>query len=162
MNSLVVYHSQFGNTKALAEIISAVLKSYGPASIADVDELGPNACDGIDLLVVGGPTQAHGASPAMKAFLDTLQNRPVRRLPVAVFDTRLKGPEFLWGSAAKSTAELLERDGFELVAPPESFLVRGMKEPHLVEGEYDHAKSWAAELARQVEWVQTAATLTAP
>lgn len=151
MNSLVVYHSQFGNTKTLADIIGSVLKTHGSARVVDVNDFGRETLEGVDLLVVGGPTQAHGTSPAVKPFLETLADKAVPGTAAATFDTRLKGPAFLWGSAAKPTAEFLEHAGFRLVAPPESFVVTGMKEPHLEEGESARAKDWATAVARQVE-----------
>lgn len=150
MNSLVVYHSQFGNTKTLADIIGAVLKSYGPTVVRSVAELAPNDLDGFDLVVLGGPTQAHGTSPAMKVFLEALQGKGCHGM-AAAFDTRLKGPQLLWGSAGKGTADLLERAGFTLAAPPESFLVKGMREPHLEDDEYARAKAWAADLGERVQ-----------
>jgi hypothetical protein len=72
------------------------------------------------------------------------------RWAAAVFDTRLKGLEFVWGSAAKAAAHMLERAGFRLVVPPESFLVKGMKAPHLEAGELERAREWARALGAAV------------
>ena len=160
MNSLVIYHSQFGNTKTIADIIGAVLKSYGPAGVLNSAEFGAETLDNIDVLVVGGPTQAHGTSPAIKPFLSALLSGPARHIRAAAFDTRLRGPLLLWGSAAKATGEALEGAGFQLVVPPESFFVKGMNEPHLAEGEYEHAKVWALEIAKRVESAMPVASRT--
>jgi hypothetical protein len=73
----------------------------------------------------------------------------VRPGTAAIFDTRLKGPGFLWGSAAKAIANKFRQAGFQMVALPESFLVEGMKEPHLVDGEAERAHAWAMEIGRQ-------------
>jgi hypothetical protein len=68
----------------------------------------------------------------------------------ATFDTRIKGPGLLWGSAAKAAAERLEEQGFRMAASPESFLINGPTGPvHdvLRAGEADRARRWGAALA---------------
>ena len=68
----------------------------------------------------------------------------------AAFDTRIKGPGLLWGSAAKAAAGRLGDQGFRMVAPPESFLLKGPTGPvHdvLVAGEIERARRWGAALA---------------
>jgi flavodoxin len=150
MNSLVVYESKFGNTHRVADIIGRALGSYGSAPVVDIESADAFKLDKVDLLVVGGPTQAHGMSPPMRAYLDALITKAGTGMRAAAFDTRLKGPGFLWGSAAKGIAEEFRRAGFLLVTPPESFLVEGMKEPQLVDGEATRAQGWATQLGSQV------------
>lgn len=150
MNSLVVYESKFGNTQRVAEIIGKALSSYGSTPVVDIESADALTLDKVDLLVVGGPTQAHGMSPGMRAYLGVLIPNVSASLRATAFDTRLKGPGFLWGSAAKGIAEELRRAGVLLVTPPESFLVEGMKEPQLVDGEATRAQGWATELGSQV------------
>jgi flavodoxin len=150
MNSLVVYESKFGNTQKVAEIIAKTLGSNGPARTAEVEDPYALTLDAVDLLVIGGPTQAHGMSPALRVYLEALISRAPAGIRAAIFDTRLKGPGFLWGSAAKAIADQLRKAAFVLVAPPESFLVEGMKEPRLVEGEERRAQAWAVEIGAQV------------
>ncbi len=150
MNSLVVYESMFGNTQKVAEIIGKALGSYGYAPVIDVESADAFKLDRVDLLVVGGPTQAHGMSPTMRTYLGALLAKTPAGIPVAAFDTRLKGPGVLWGSAAKGIAEQFRRAGFEVVAPPESFLVEGMKEPRLVDGEGERAQTWATAIGSRV------------
>jgi flavodoxin len=102
---------------------------------------------GISMLVVGGPTQAHGTSPAMKEFLDRLPE--LEGLAVAAFDTRLTWPRLLSGAASDRIAKALTKRGGHLVAQPESFLVSGGEGP-LVEGELDRAKAWATALVESL------------
>lgn len=108
------------------------------------------ALDGYDLVVIGAPTQAHGVSPGMKPFLDSLEAPVWRGKAVAIFDTRLRGPVILWGSAAKTIAQRVRRAGATLVAAPESFFVSMGKQPQLETGETERARSWAAKLANHV------------
>lgn len=150
MNSLVVYESKFGNTQKVAETIAKGLGVYGLARIVGMDDPYALTLDAVDLLVIGGPTQAHGMSPAMRAYLSASIPKLPTGTHVAVFDTRLKGPGFLWGSAAKAIAVAFRQTGFGLVTPPESFLVEGMKEPRLVAGEDQRAQAWAAEIGVEI------------
>ena len=150
MNSLVVYESKFGNTRKLAEIMAKGLGSQGLARVLEIVDPYALALDAVDLVVIGGPTQAHGMSPAMRVYLEALVANAPAGMHVAIFDTRLKGPGFLWGSAAKAIADQLRKAAFTVVAPPESFLVEGMKEPRLVDGEDERAHAWTAEIGTRV------------
>ena len=75
-----------------------------------------------------------------------LPSEVLRGVATATFDTRLRWPVFLSGSAARGIARALERKGSRLVAPPESFFVNGREGP-LAEGELERAGSWAETLA---------------
>lgn len=154
MKCLVVYESQFGNTRHVAEIVSRRLEAYGEATLVPFTGYSTTLLGGVDLVLVGAPTQAHGVTAEMRKFLGDLQ--PVDGLQAATFDTRVKGPRFLWGSAAREIAVHLERKGFRIVAPPESFLVTLSKEPALYAGEDQHATDWAVAVATLVGEAATA------
>lgn len=147
MKALVVYDSKFGNTEQLARAIAETLAAGEPAAVVPVPASTARARDlvGIDLLAVGGPTQGHGLSPALKAFLESLPSEAVRDLPTVTFDTRLAWPRFLSGSAATASAKRLTQQGARLLRPPESFLVTGSEGP-LAEGELARATTWATEV----------------
>jgi hypothetical protein len=121
---------------------------------------------GADLVVVGGPTHAHGMSSkatrkaavqdkrhpverpkdptaGMRDWLPTLP--PGLGRPAAAFDTRFDKPRWLTGSAAKSIAGRLEHHGFHLIAPPQSFFVNG--EHRLEPGQRERAEAWGTKLA---------------
>lgn len=130
----------------------------------------------VDLLVVGGPTHAMGMSSertrrkwlrpedfvsghgrgghplepdADQAGLrDWLRHLPpaVPGTSAAAFDTRLDRP--LAGSAASRIARQLRRHGYDLVTPPEGFVVEG-KEGPLQTGELERARGWAGRLVPQ-------------
>lgn len=166
MRSIIVCESWFGNTRRVAEAIAEELARHGEAEVVSVsDEL--ESLDGVDLLVVGGPTHVHGMSSAMsrKAALDQaeaagadagpgirgrLDALPhVDGLRAAAFDTRIDKSVVLVGSAARGIAKRLRRHGFELVAPPESFFVLDAQGP-LADGELERAAEWARSLAAAV------------
>ena len=68
----------------------------------------------------------------------------------AAFDTRFRGPAWLMGAASKAIVRRLRRRGFDVAAPPESFVLgpRKTRGP-LAEGELDRAFAWGAELGRR-------------
>lgn len=153
MNVLVVYDSKFGHTERLARAIAEMLGDGEPAAVVASAASAPDLT-GLDLLAVGGPTQWLGLSPALKSFLDDLPAAALRDVPAVTFDTRLRGPRVLRGSAAAASAKRLVQKGARLVAPPESFLVTGMDGP-LAAGELARAQTWATA-------VRAAASRSAP
>jgi flavodoxin len=152
MKSLIIYDSQFGNTKLIAEEIAGVLGELGPVNVVRTGEVSPPVFDGIGLLVVGCPTIGHGLSPEMKRLLETTQTLPqtLNRPLALAFDTRINWPRWLSGSAADKVAHLLEGMGYPMLAHPESFIVTGGEGP-LAEGEQARAAAWARTAVEQLE-----------
>lgn len=145
MNALIVYDSQFGNTKRLAEAMTEALHAHGHAQSIHVNATHVRSLIDIDLLVVGSPTQGWRATPGVRAMLAKLPSRRLRGVAVACFDTRFRQPRWLTGSAAKSMSRAFGAMGIPLIAPPESFFVRG-KEGPLFAGEIERAAAWAKQL----------------
>jgi hypothetical protein len=168
MDALVAVESVFGNTRRIAEAVARglaeALGETGRVRIADVSG-GAGCADGVDLLVVGGPThafamtrlstrrsaaeQAGGGALAaeigLREWLAALPE-PAKGARAAAFDTRMDRPR-LPGSAAVGATRRLRRRGYHLVAPPETFRVTGTRGP-LREGELDRARDWGAAIAR--------------
>ena len=65
MRTLVVYESMFGNTRAIAEAVAAGLTEAAEVVLVPVREVTPAHVHSADLIVVGGPTHAHGLSSSM-------------------------------------------------------------------------------------------------
>lgn len=167
MKAVIVFESLFGNTERLARAVGAGLASGGAqVTLAEVRHVRPEDVRGCDLLVVGAPTHAlslsrpntredavrQGADPGrgesgVREWLGTLHAtwgdgpRPL----VAAFDTRLEKVRHWPGSAARKTARSLGHEGFDLLEPPTSFYVEGIKGP-LVAGERDRAQQWGRAL----------------
>jgi hypothetical protein len=186
MRALVVFESMFGNTETIARAIAEGLGAGlagdpgdltgdpGDATV-DVVEVGaapPTMPADVGLLVVGGPTHAHGMSKpesradsarragerlvsrgsGIREWLATLRGGSAS-VAAAAFDTRIKGPGLLWGSAAKGADKSLRGLGFHVVAGAESFLVDGPTGPlfdRLVDGELDRARRWGEMLGREL------------
>jgi hypothetical protein len=164
MRTVVVYESMFGNTELVARAVADSLASVrGTVEVINVDNAG--RVDEADLLIVGGPTHAYGmtrpgtrqeaqrqakdgvrSTTGIREWLETLGAAP-EGAAAAVFDTRLGKPRWLTGSAAKGVAKRLRQHGYQLVAPPESFIVEGTTPSKLREGELTRAREWAGALA---------------
>jgi hypothetical protein len=169
MKAVVVYESMYGNTHVVAEAIGRGLSGRGEVVVVPVAQAGPALVGDADLVVVGGPTHAHGMSrpgtrqaavdqakdnpidasasgPGVREWLETV---PPIAASAAAFDTRAGvAPAMLTGRASKGIAKRLHQHGFGQVAEPESFLVD--KDNHLEPGEEERAEQWGARLAAAV------------
>jgi flavodoxin len=156
MNTLVVYDSQYGNTECIAQIIAETLGEFGQAQAIRVDPAHPVSFQGVDLLILGSPTQGMQPTPTMHAFLEKVSPASLRGLAVACFDTRFRG--LLWkSSAAPRMVKQLRTLGVEPIVPPESFFVKAMKaEGPLLPGEVERAANWARMLFTKAETSQPA------
>jgi Flavodoxin domain len=170
MRALVVYESIYGNTHAVADGIAVGLRPYGDVRVVPVHEATGELVAWADLVVVGGPTHAHGmtrastrkgavdaaatpdtdlaidpdaAGPGVRDWLGSLGK--VRGTRAAAFDTRVNGPVMFTGRASGGIANGLRHLGFTLVDEPESFLVD--RHTHLVAGEAERAAQWGTHLA---------------
>ena len=146
MKSLVLYATRHGNTRMVADTIGIALQRYGDAVVRGIDQADAFRAD-VDLVVIGGPTEAHGATPEVKRYIELLPAGAMDDVMAAAFDTRLKWPQWASGSAAESIAQLLEEAGVVVLKPLGSFLVT--MEPHLREGELARASDWALDLGER-------------
>jgi len=151
MNALVLYDTKFGNTERIAETIALAFQEAVPTRLTAIDDVTDLMAelDGVDILVVGGPTQIHGISAGLRHMIESLGEGSLKGIRTAAFDTRLHGMKLVTGSAAVRLGRLMRRRGAWLVVPPASFIVEGREGP-LQEGEVDHANAWAAEVLHAV------------
>jgi flavodoxin len=147
MKTLVVYDSVFGNTEKIAR---AVAESAG-AEAVKVDAAGPEALQGVTLLIVGSPTRAFRPTPAISRFVKGLPRKALQGVSVAAFDTRMIVEEInnafltfmvsIFGYAAKPIADAMARKGGTPILEPEGFFVKDSEGP-LKDGELQRAKEW--------------------
>ena len=170
MPALVVYESMFGNTKRIALAIAEGIASKLPVETVEVADAPEDIGADIDLLVVGGPTHAHGmSSPGSRAsaaerapivsqrigireWLDHAKAQ-VFDIHAAAFDTRINGMAIFTGSAAKGYAKGLRSAGFRVDWPPQSFLVHARTafgDDALLAGQLDEARAWGRAIASKV------------
>ena len=171
MKALVIYESIFGNTREIAEMIAEGLSgSFDEVELAEVND-GDSSMNGIDLLVLGGPT--HVWSMSRQVTRDDARTKaedkgitPVSQgskgirefvydLPhddgdtlAATFDTRVQKGWIPSGSAAGSAAKRLKKKGYQLFAQPQQFEVLDTGGP-LQSGELERATEWGKTLGEQ-------------
>jgi Flavodoxin len=172
MRAVVVYESMYGNTHLVAEAIGEGLGGPGCAVVLPVGKADRAMLAGADLVVVGGPTHAHGMShgstrqAAVDAaskpgsglvvdpdaegtdLRDWLADQEGSDTKAAAFDTRVDMAAALTGRASKGISRKLRHHGFDEIVEPESFLVT--KETHLEPGEADRAREWGRRLATKL------------
>lgn len=152
MRKLVIYDSQFGNTKTIAEKIA---EAAGAEAIL-VTETRDTDWNDVSLLVVGSPTQA--GRPTMPVFnlISKLPENSLQNTKVASFDTRFDEKNSnlflkLVMKTIKYAAEKIDRilisKGGQQVVKPAGFIVTG-KEGPLKDGEEGRAFQWGENLVR--------------
>ncbi len=154
MNTLIVYDSRFGNTEHIVQSIANTLYEGGLVRTVRVEHTHPLELQGVDLLIIGCPTQEWRPTPAMRSLLEYISPAALSRMTVACFDTRLDQPRWMTGSAAEQLTKKLRKMGVAHLFPPQSFLVKGIHGP-LANGEVERASTWARTLLEKVDvkWV---------
>ena len=147
---LVLFHSEFGNTEAIARAIAAAFAERGDVQVARLGEIGPWDLRGVSWLILGVPTHYRGVPESVARHLRRIPAAGLAGVRVAVFDTRYRMPRWLGGSAARGLVRYVRRLGGRLVVPPESFFVVDREGP-LHEGELDRASEWGRRLAATLE-----------
>ncbi len=155
MRALIVYFSQFGNTRRLAEAMAETMKQPGDARVIAIDQLAASDFDRIDLVVMGSPTHAFALPEAVRTVLESLPLAILGGKSVAAFDTTVKPWPLRHLRASPKLLGHLRRLGGSPIARPETFFVK-TKNPQksgqidlLLEGEIDRARGWAAKLLSQ-------------
>lgn len=144
MLTVVVYDTKYGNTEQVAQAIARGVAEIGPVRVMGVAEATQPLPERPDLLLVGGPTQRHGPSPALREFMEDLPP-DLAGVPAASFDTRYRGSTLIMGSAAGAAAKRIRKADVPIVAPPESFFIArgGSPEKQALEaGELERAEAW--------------------
>ncbi len=139
MKSLVLYDSNYGNTKIIAETIAGVLG----AELALVTDFNLDGLTGVELLVVGSPIHAWHASSATANFLNNLEKNTLKGKFVAAFDTGYDSK--LSGNAATKIQKGLTRAGGKSLIATHKFIVTGSEGP-LGPDEVTRASEWANDL----------------
>jgi hypothetical protein len=168
MRALVVYESMFGNTRTVALAIAAGIAATMPVETLEIQAAPKVLPPDVGLLIVGGPTHAHGmtsatsranaarrtdgalvsSGPGLREYLGSMRADP--GVVTAAFDTRIKGPMLFTGSAATSATKQLQKVRFKRVEAPRSFVLDGATGPvadRMSKDELEAARSWGAELA---------------
>jgi flavodoxin len=159
MKALILYDSVYGNTEKIALAIGNALGPQEDVSVIKVSDAKPGQFAGLDLFIVGAPTQRFRTTTAMSDLLKMIPENILKGVKVAAFDTRLSINEInktpilaffvrLFGVnayAARPIANRLKKKGGKLAGSPEGFFVEGIEGP-LVEGELERAVNWTRQI----------------
>lgn len=149
---LVVADSAYGNTWTLA---GAIADAFGNRARAlRPQHVQPDDMHGVQLLIVGSPTQGGRPLPVVMDWLRSLPSGALTGVAVAAFDTRISAADQnfalrllmrLIGYAAPRLAKELQAHGGRLTVPPEGYFVESRVGP-LKPGEIERADAWARSL----------------
>lgn len=152
MQIRIVYDSNYGNTKQLAESIAEHMRIKHSVTIFPVNRGGESEFES-DLVIIGSPTHGGRPTPAIQDYIRRLAKQAVNRTRYACFDTRfytgsvgifLKLLMRLIGYAAPKMARAIDAKGGKVV-DIKGFIVEG-KEGPLRRGETGRAADWAGSL----------------
>jgi flavodoxin len=155
MNSVVIYATRYGNTRTIAEAIADRLRSYGDVQLFAAEEAPTKLPRRTDLLVIGGPTEMHRMTEPLAEVLQRIEPETLHGVAAATFDTRLRWPRWLAGSAGAGAWNELHYAGARMITPAESFFVKNeegaekSKGAKLEPGELERATQWAVSLAEK-------------
>ncbi len=151
MNILIVYFSEFGNTRKVAEAIAETLQAAGSVRLISSDQLTASDLAQIDLAVMGSPTHRMNLPDAVRPVFDSLPRRVLRGTSIAAFDTSYKMSWWLAHfTAAPRLAKKLRKLGGKQVVPPETFHVMEREGP-LYDGELERASQWAGSIITRLD-----------
>ena len=145
MEILIVYGSQYGNTQRIAQAMARALATEHRVRLLHAPMADAIAVEGVDLLIVGAPTQMRGQRILAERFLTGLE-RGFTGIAAAAFDTRIGG--LVQTTAADVISRRLAHAGCRLVAEPVGFEVLGLDGP-LAPGEEERAAAWALSLVER-------------
>jgi hypothetical protein len=177
MKAVVIYESMYGNTHLIANAVAEGLRTHGDVIVVPVDQADAALVEPADLVVVGGPTHAHGMSRAvtrhgavaaaeksgstlvidpdavglgLREWFATLGDIVTS---AAAFDTRFDSLPALTGRASKSIGRKLHHHLATLIAPPQSFFVT--KDNQLEPNEEARARKWGDRLGYDLDGIGT-------
>ena len=147
---LVIFDSNFGNSKKLAEEISKERGKTGKATgkAINVSDFKEKELKGLDLIVMGCPIIGWRPTEKINSLLQELKKKEsLKGIKGASFDTRID--VFFHGDAARQITNSMKSAGAEIISEPFWFFVKG-KEGPLKKGEEKRAREWAKCLREKI------------
>ncbi|MFQ5819691.1 MAG: flavodoxin family protein [Candidatus Heimdallarchaeota archaeon] len=141
ISALILYHSLFGNTKAVAISLANGIRETGiETDCLSIDEVDITTIPDYAFLAIGGPTHMIGMSKAMKAFLKKLKTVNLQGMKGFSFDTRnhsrlnKKRWLLLENSAARRIEGKMKKMKIKIIKPRQSAIVENGREGPLESG----------------------------
>jgi len=146
MRAIVVFDSQYGNTRLVGEEIARGISEVDNSDVlaVDVDHVPLDRVQACDVLVIGSPNHIGRATRATKRFVRAIGGANLPRKKIAVFDTCFAGQE---GVVVREIEAALRKElpGFVAAAPGLSVIVERMKGPIRI-GELPKAREFGRRL----------------
>jgi len=146
MKALVIYDTNYGNTKKVAKIIAG--KLWKDTQLVAIADLKKKDLKGVQVLIAGCPVIGWNPTDKMNQFLADLKDNELQGVKAASFDTRMK--LFFFTDAAKKISKELSRAGAVIIARSQDFYVKKAKGP-LRKGEKERAIVWAADIKNSAQ-----------
>lgn len=141
MKALVIYDTNYGNTKKVAKIIAG--KLWKDTEAISVVDLKKKDLKKVAVLVVGSPVIGWNPTESISKFLAGFKDNELQGVKAATFDTRMK--IFFFTDAAKKISKELSRAGATIIAKSQGFYVQKAEGP-LRTGEKEKAVVWAVDV----------------
>lgn len=138
-NILVVYDSNYGNTKTVAEAIVKTLE----ANLKRADFVTLTDLENVDILIIGSPINGWRPTENIQNLLKKIKDIDFKNKRFATFDTRINAL-FHGDATEKMTKDLVKMGGSPIIEPA-FFYVKGTEGP-LAEGEFEKAKIWTEKI----------------
>ena len=145
MKALVIFDTNFGHTKLIAEKIADSLGM--DAKSLHVSKVGKSDLSGLGLIIVGSPIIGWKPTEKIMSLLEDFSRDQLKGVKAASFDTRVK--LFIHGDAAEKISKSLKNAGAEIIVQPQPFYVKG-KEGPLFDGEVERAQGWAESILSKI------------
>jgi len=154
MRVLIVYDSVYNNTEKIAQAIGAAFPVEA-VKVVKANAFQKSDLVGINLLIVGSPTQGGRATQSLQNIFNALPADGLKNINITAFDTRMTGEKNgfgirmlvkVFGWAADRLVATLKGKGGILIAPTEGFVVEGREGPLKI-GEIERATAWGKQIA---------------
>lgn len=148
MKTLVLFDSNYGNTKTIAYEIAKTFT--GDTKVVSADDFKVVDAQNLDLLIVGCPII--GWRPTEK-IIEAFHKIKLEsnNFKFATFDTRVK--LFFHGDAKDQMSKMISQIGGTEIINSHAFYVKG-KEGPILDGEIASANKWATEILQKINEVK--------
>jgi len=152
MRALIVYASWFGHNREAAKYIAAQLANHGVHVVcAPITRVTASDVIGCDVLVLGSFTHAHHASWRLRHLIESIPERRLKRLMVAVFGTQTVDER---PSSIDDLVGMLGSRGIHLAIPPLRIVLSApdfAPWSQIVPAERDKIDAFVRSLMRELE-----------
>ncbi|MFW9783764.1 MAG: flavodoxin family protein [Candidatus Heimdallarchaeota archaeon] len=152
MNVLVVYETNFGNTKKVAEVIAEGIRETEQikTEVMHVSDTDYSKVEDFDAIIIGSPNWGGTYAGSIKKFINGLAEFSLSEKYYAVFDTNNDLP--ILNKASKKLEKKIGKKipSFKRILPGLPVKVIGLKGP-IAEGELPKCKTFGKKIALNLQ-----------